>query len=202
MWRLAMARGRTRLHRAEILLVWGLFGSAAPAAAAQQLGESFSLEERQGALARVPDGKIIRLRLSDGSRAAGPIQRWNAYSVTVGPYLGYAERDTFVALAAIDTLWLRSDATRRGVAIGSVAGGALGALVGFTAGTLCPTARNSGVCAQGAVTSIVTGLAIGSLAGMLVGSGTPEWQRLHPRGRRATPRTGPEIALVAPGDST
>ncbi|HEV8304987.1 MAG TPA: hypothetical protein VGQ25_08510 [Gemmatimonadales bacterium] len=197
-----MARGRMRLYRAEILLVWGLVGPAAPAAAAQQLGESFSLEERQGALARVPDGKIIRLRLSDGSRAAGPIRRWNAFSVTVGPYLGYAERDTFVALAVIDSLWLRSDATRRGVAIGGVAGGALGAVVGFTAGSLCPTAGNDGVCAQGAVTSIVAGLAIGSLAGMLVGSGTPEWRRLHPQGGRPTPRTGPEITLVAPGDST
>lgn len=199
-----MVRARRRPRGADALLVWGCLALLAPATAGAQLGAAFALEERQGALARVPAGKIIRLRLSDGGRAGGPVRRWITYSVTLGPYLGYAEQDTVLALATIDTLWLRGQATRRGALYGGAAGLALGAVLGATAASICPTGRRQEPCAQGTVTSAVAGLVIGGVAGAIVGSGNPEWQRLYPRDgawRTATP-SGPAITLEVLGDSS
>lgn len=199
-----MARQGTLRRLAEVLLIAGVADLSAPAAAPAQLATTFGLEERQGALARVPVGKIIRLRLTDGGRVAGPILRWTAISVTVGPYLGYAERDTFAAVQAVDTLWVRGAATRRGALTGGAAGLAAGIVFGTSAGSLCPTsARTPKPCAQGAVTSSVAGLVIGGLVGALVGSATPQWKRLHPRDGAGLPAvpSGPQVVLEAPGES-
>ncbi|HEY3279090.1 MAG TPA: hypothetical protein VGJ83_01145 [Gemmatimonadales bacterium] len=197
-----------QLLTARIALVCGFAGLAPGVAAAQlataQLGDNMALAERQAALARVPPGEIIRMRLADGGRAGGPIVRWTAYTVTLGPYLGYAERDTFVALAAIDTMWFRGRATHRGALFGGIAGGAVGVAIGASASSLCPTGGASKEsCAQGAVTSGVAGVLLGGLIGAVVGSGTPDWHRLHPwdRGGRSAP-PGTPVTLIAPGDSS
>src|SRR6266571_4636446 len=99
-----MVRARTQSRIVEIVVLAAALGLVPRTAAAVQLGSTLELEDRQAAVGRVPTGKIIRLRLSDGGRAAGPVLRWNTYSVTLGPYLGYAEQDTFVAIQSIDTL--------------------------------------------------------------------------------------------------
>src|SRR5258705_5863008 len=145
-----MAPERTRSRIAEILLFAATLGLLAPAALAAQLGSTIELEDREAAVGCVPLGKIIRLRLSDGGRAAGPVLRWNTFAVTLGPYMGYAEQDTFVAIRAIDTLWLRGNSMRRGAAYGAVSGLALGVAIGATAGSLCPTAGAAKACTPGA----------------------------------------------------
>ena len=196
-----MVQGDMRPRSADVLVILACLGLAAPGTGAAQLGETFALEERQGALARVPDGEIIRVRLGSGARAAGPIRFWSTSSVTLGPYLGYAAHDTVLALAAIDTLWLRGRATRRGALWGGATGLAVGAVLGATTSSICPIGGRNQPCARGAVTSAVVGLVVGGLAGALVGSGNPQWRRLHPRdGRTAAPR-GPAVILAAPGDT-
>jgi hypothetical protein len=188
----------------EVLLLAAALGLLAPAAVAAQLGSTLELEDRQAAVGRVPLGKIIRLRLSDGGRAAGPVLRWNSLAVTLGPYMGYAEQDTFVAIQAIDTLWLRGRSTRRGAMYGGISGLALGVAIGATAGSLCPRAGWTRPCTQGAVTSAVAGLVVGGLVGAVIGSGTPNWRRLHPRGHAtfvADP-TGRQVILEAQDAST
>lgn len=199
-----MAPERTRSRTAELLFLATLVGLLAPRAATAQLGSTMELEDRQAAVGRVPVGTIVRLRLSDGGRAGGPVVRWNSFSVTLGPYLGYAEQDTFVAIQAIDTLWLRGQSTRRGAMWGAISGLALGVAVGATSSSLCPQAGTTKPCAQGAVTSAVTGLVVVGLVGAIVGSGSPEWRRIHPRGHSAIPTqpSGPPVVLEARDAST
>lgn len=199
-----MAPGRTPSRTAELVLLAGLTGILAPPAASAQLGATFDLEDRQAAVGQVPLGKIVRLRLSDGGRAGGPVVRWNSFSVALGPYMGYATRDTFVAIQSIDTLWLRGQATRRGALYGGISGLALGVAIGSTAGSLCPRAGSTKPCAQGAVTSAVAGLVIVGLVGAVIGSGSPEWRRLYPRGHSAfsTQASGPPVVLEARDTST
>lgn len=177
---------------------------AAPTMVAAQLGQTLAIEERQAALARVPAGQFVRMRLADGGRAGGPIIRWTSYTVTLGPYLGYAERDTVVAVSLIDTLWSRGGATRKGAAYGAVALGAVGVVLGASTSDICPSgATTKKTCTQGAVSSGVAGLLLGGLIGAVVGSGSPEWHRQHPwdRGGRTAP-PGTPVTLIAPGDSS
>jgi len=199
-----MAPELTRSRIPEVLFLAAALGLLAPAALSAQLGSTFELEDRQAAVGRVPLGKIIRVRLSEGGRAAGPVLRWNSLAVMLGPYMGYAEKDTFVAIQSIDTLWLRGRSTRRGAMYGGIGGLALGITVGSTAASLCPTAGGTKACAQGAVTSAVAGLLVGGLLGAVVGSGTPDWQRLHPRGHLAfaTSNTGRQVTIEARDTST
>ena len=199
-----MAPGRTRSRTTELLFLVTLAGLLAPSAATAQLGSTIELEDRQAAVGRVPVGTIVRLRLSDGGRAGGPVVRWNSFSVTLGPYLGYAEQDTFVAIQSIDTLWLRGQSTRRGAIYGGISGLALGVAIGSTAGSICPRAGSTKPCAQGAVTSAVTGLVVVGLIGAIIGSGSPEWRRIHPRGHSAIPTqpSGPPVVLEARDAST
>jgi len=199
-----MAPRRTRLQTAELLLLTGVAGLLAPSAATAQLGSTIELEDRQAAVGRVPVGTIVRLRLSDGGRAGGPVLRWNSFSVTLGPYMGYAEQDTFVAIQSIDTLWLRGNSMRHGAAYGAVSGLALGVAIGSTASSLCPRAGWERPCTQGAVTSAVAGFVVGGLVGAVIGSGSPAWRRLHPRGPSAfaAQPSGPPVVLEARDAST
>jgi hypothetical protein len=199
-----MAPARTRSRIPEVLFLAATLGLLTPAAVSAQLGSTLELEDRQAAVGRVPLGKIIRLRLSDGGRAAGPVLGWSSFAVTLGPYMGYAERDTFVAIQSIDTLWLRGQATRRGAIYGGISGLALGVAIGSTAGSLCPKAGWTRPCTQGALTSAVAGLVVGGLVGAVFGSGTPDWRRLHPRGHAAfaADPTGRQVMLEAQDAST
>ena len=193
-----MGRARTQSRIVEIIALVATLGLVPHAPLpAQQLGSTVELEDRQAAVGRVPLGKIIRLRLNDGGRAAGPVLRWNAFGVTLGPYMGYAAQDTLVAIQSIDTLWLRSQATRRGAMYGAISGLALGVAIGSTAGSLCPGTTKP--CTQGAVTSAVAGLVVGGVLGAVIGSGTPDWRRLHPRGHAflGAGTTAPQVVLEA-----
>jgi hypothetical protein len=194
-----MAPERPQSWIARALFLAATLGVVAPLTLSAQLGSTIALEDREAAVGRVPLGKIIRLRLSDGGHAAGPVLRWNTFAVTLGPYMGYAERDTLVAISSIDTLWLRGTAARRGALYGAVTGLAAGAVIGSTAGSLCPKAGWLRPCAQGAVTSAVAGLVVVGLAGAIIGSGTPDWRRLSPSGHGGLPllATGREIVLEA-----
>jgi len=199
-----MALGLPQSRIADVLLVVATLGIVLPATLPAQLGSTFDLEDRQAAVGRVPIGKIIRLRLSDGGRAAGPVRRWNSLAVLLGPYMGYAEQDTFVPIRSIDTLWLRSNTTRRGAIYGGISGLGLGLVLGSTSGSLCPRAGWIRPCTQGAVTSAAAGLLAGGLIGALIGSGNADWQRLHPRGHSAyaAPSTGRQVILESRDGST
>lgn len=197
-----MALARTRQCSTNLLVLYALLGLATPRPGAAQLGSTFSVEDRQAALARVPMGQVIRLRLANGAQAGGPVVRWNTFSVTLGPYIGYAEQDTAVALQSIDSLWVRDHATRRGTLYGAVTGLALGVVLGSTAGSLCPVDGWKRPCAQGIVTSAVGGALIGSVFGIALGSGTPRWRRLHPQGRQVLPPAGAPVTLEAAGEAT
>ncbi len=199
-----MSLGRPQSRIADALLVVATLGIVLPATLSAQLGSTFELEDRQAAVGRVPIGKIIRVRLSDGGHAGGPVRRWNSLAVMLGPYMGYAEQDTFVPIGSIDTLWLRGNATRRGAIYGGVSGLGVGLVIGSTSGSLCPRAGWIRPCTQGAVRSAAVGLLAGGLIGALIGSGSPNWQRLHPRGHStfAGPATGQQVTLEARDAST
>jgi hypothetical protein len=102
----------------------------------------------------------------------------------------------------MDSVWRRGWATRRSALYAGAGGLAIGAAFGATASSLCPDRDRKTPCARGIATSAVAGLLIGGLAGAALGSGTPRWQLLHPRGHaeRVVPSSGQEIALEAPGD--
>src|SRR5205809_578240 len=76
---------------------------------------------------------------------------------------------------------------------------AVGLAIGSTSSSLWPRAGWIRPCTQGAVTSAAAGLFAGGLIGALIGSGNPDWQRLHPRGRSAyaAPSTGRQVILEA-----
>jgi hypothetical protein len=108
-----------------------------------------------------------------------------------------------LALASIDTLWVRGRATRQGMLYGGLAGVAVGTVLGATSGSICPGRERTEPCARGTLSSAVFGLAIGAMAGGLLGSNNPDWQRLHPRGRsRKLSVMSPAVSLFAPGDSS
>ena len=156
-----MELGRTRSRIADAFFAVVTLSIVLPATLSAQLGSTFDLEDRQAAVGRVPIGKIIRLRLSDGGRAAGPVRRWNSLAVVLGPYMGYAAQDTFVSIRAIDTLWLRGNAKQRGAIYGGISGLSLGLVIGVTSGSLCPRAGWIRPCTQGALRSGAVGLLAG-----------------------------------------
>src|SRR5258706_13180463 len=99
-----MVRARTQSRIVEIVVLIGTLGIVPHAPlASQQLGSTFDLEDRQAAVGRVPIGKIIRLRLSDGGRAAGPVRRWDSLAGFRGPHMGDPEQSTVGPIWSIDT---------------------------------------------------------------------------------------------------
>jgi len=93
---------------------------------AQQLGGTFPVEERQTAVARVVPGEFVRARLTDGSRAGGPLVGATPVTFTLGPSVAYSDNQYIVRLVNVDSLWVRAYSSRRGAMIGGGVGGLLG----------------------------------------------------------------------------
>lgn len=89
-------------------------------------------------------------------------------------------------LAAVDTLWLRDRATRRGAVIGAVTGGlGLALFVAVVAGSICQTPAECRAGGRAGVPLVIGGGFVlgaggGALLGAAVGSVTHRWRRLYP----------------------
>lgn len=171
-------------------------------AAAQQLGNNFTLDDQQTAVAHVDQGQFVRVRLRDGARAGGPLVRATPLTFVVGPSVAFGDQDRALALQEVDSMWVRVYSTRRGMLLGGALGGLAGLGIGTSAGSLCPVDGYAKPCVQGAVTSVVTGALLGGIAGSLVGGGRLHWRRLLPRA--GEPPVVPDISratLTVPDDS-
>ena len=173
-------------------------------ASTQQLGGTFPVEERQTAVVRVVPGEFVRARLTDGSRAGGPLLGATPVAFTLGPSVAYSDNQSVVRLVTVDSLWVRAYSSRRGVVIGGGLGGllGLGLGVGVDAGSICPTSSGTRPCAQSAVSSAAVGVLVGVVTGSIIGSGIGHWRRLLPRGGWSAEPSGSRVArLVVPDDS-
>src|SRR5207247_983867 len=153
-------------------------------ASTQQRGGTFPVEERQTAVVRVVPGEFVRARLTDGSRAGGPLVGATPVAFTLGPSVAYSDNQSVVRLVTVDSLWVRAYSSRRGAVIGGGLGGLLGLGLGMgvDAGSMCPTTSGTRACAQSAVTSAAVGVLIGSVTGSIIGSGIGHWRRVLPSG--------------------
>lgn len=134
------------------------------------------------ALARVKPRTPVRVRLVNRSQRAGPVVSSDAGSLVVGPYMGYADADTTIPLAAIDTLWVRGTLAKRGVMYGAAIGLLAGAASGNLDANLCGGARSG--CPGDRIVAGVVGGAAGALVGWVIGSSLPHWAvRFPPRVR-------------------
>lgn len=116
------------------------------------------------ALAHVKPRTPVRVRLVNRSQRAGPIVSSDAGSLVVGPYMGYADAETTIPLAAIDTLWVRGTMAKRGL----LYGGAIGVLAGAASGNLDAKPGDR-------VVPAVVGGAAAALVGWVIGSSLPHW---------------------------
>ena len=138
--------------RLSFLLINVFLLLAPQPARTQQLGSTFPVEERQTAVARVFPGEFVRARLTDGSRAGGPLVDATPVAFTLGPSVAYSDNQSVVRLVTVDSLWVRAYSSRRGAVIGGGLGGLLGLGLGMgvDAGSMCPTTSGTRACAQSA----------------------------------------------------
>jgi hypothetical protein len=188
---------------AKLVLV-ALLALSSPPVVAQQLGSTFALDDEQTALVRVTPGQFVRVRLKDGSRAGGPLITATPTAFTVGPSVAFGDRDSVLALGAMDSLWVRVPSTRRGALSGAVLGGLAGLGIGLTSTALCPTEGpgDAKPCASGVIATAASGALLGGIMGSLVGSGRTHWQRLLPRGETRSESGLAVATLIARPDST
>src|SRR5438105_6476913 len=141
MWSPVMgcAHPRRPVARLSFLLISVLPSVAPRTARAQQLGGTFPVEERQTAVARVVPGEFVRARLTDGSRAGGPLVDATPVTFTLGPSAAYSDNQSVVRLVNVASLWARAYSSRRGAMIGGGVGGLLGLGLGMGVhGSICP----------------------------------------------------------------
>jgi len=197
------ARPRRPVARLSFLLISVLLSVAPQTARAQQLGGTFPVEERQTAVARVVPGAFVRARLTDGSRAGGPLVGATPVAFTLGPSVAYSDNQSVVRLVNVDSLWVRAYSSRRGAMIGGGVGGLLGLGLGMGVhGSICPTSSGTRPCAQGTVSSAAVGVLLGGVTGSIIGSGIGHWRRLLPRRGWSPEPKGSRVArLIIPEDS-
>src|SRR5947209_18943011 len=146
MWSPVMDCAPTQRPVAKLaFLLINVFLLLAPrTASTQQLGGTFPVEERQTAVVRVVPGEFVRARLTDGSRAGGPLVGATPVAFTLGPSVAYSDNQYIVRLVNVDSLWVRAYSSRRGAMIGGGVGGLLGLGLGMGVhGSICPTSSGS-----------------------------------------------------------
>ncbi len=111
-------------------------------------------------------GQTVRVWLADGQRFEGRLVAVDSSPLV----LRFAGPHPIVALAAIDSLWLRRQSSGRG------------ALFGVAAWGCSVIAEGSGCDAWGVVTLIgLGGGGVGALLGAGVGGLFPRWKRIEPQ---------------------
>ena len=119
-----------------------------------------------------PD-RFVRIQLPDLGRIQGNVSQRTA-SELVLRVEGESRR---VALAAVDSLWVRGRHTKTGAIIGGVLGIGGGIFLGALANALCEYDCDSNYVVGGAVFGAVAGGA----AGAIIGAAIPRWRRVFPR---------------------
>lgn len=127
------------------------------------------------AVARLRPGTTIRFNAANVGRVEGRFAGASAATLTLadsGPPADYA-------IAAIDSVWVRGTAARRGALIGAIPVGLFGIAVGVGANSgAC--GESSGSCPWAIPVLGLAGAAAGALLGALVGSQIPRWHRRVP----------------------
>src|SRR5260370_35967314 len=104
MWSPVMDHAATQrpVARLSFLLINVLLLLAPQTARTHQLASTFPVEERQAAVARVFPGEFLRARLTDGSRAGGPLVGATPVALTLGPSVAYSDNESIVRLVNVD----------------------------------------------------------------------------------------------------
>ena len=128
---------------------------------------------------RLRPGQTVRLQLQTGQRAEG---RFTVYQSDLS-VVQLVMKDTTIAFAMIDSLWVRTTGAKTGAIVGAVVVGVPSALFW---GALC-NVGGDGECGQwGTVAGLtVAGAGVGALLGAAIGSASSRWQL-----RYASPRVG------------
>jgi hypothetical protein len=121
-------------------------------------------------------GQFIKIRTVNHGIHIGRIGWLTTDTVYLRPERG----SSAVATAAIEQLWLRGTATKKGAVIGGAVGGVLGGLLfAFTSYAVCDAAQ-CGVDAGVTVVGLATGAAFGAITGAVFGAMAGQWHREYP----------------------
>lgn len=137
--------------------------------------QAFGQAEAPSPTVRLQPGQTIRIRLQTGQRLEGHVAAVDSSP----PVLRFAELQPPVAIAVIDSLWLREGAAGRSALVGGIVAG-----VGMfaVAASVCSGLTESAGCEDwGAVTGwSVAAAAGGALLGAAIGSRAPRWRLINP----------------------
>lgn len=121
-------------------------------------------------------GQLVKIHTVGRGLHIGRITRLESDTVYLLPERGSAR----VATAAIDELWVRGTATKKGALVGGASGGAIGSLLlGYLSYAVCDAAEcavDPGVALEGLAIGAVFGAITGAVFGAMVG----QWHRHYP----------------------
>jgi hypothetical protein len=121
-------------------------------------------------------GQLVKIRTLHRGVHIGRVRRLESDTVHLWPQDGSAR----VAMAAIDQLWVRGTATKKGALIGGTLGGVLGGLLlGYASYAVCDAAEcavDAGVALEG----LAGGAAFGAITGAVFGAMMGQWHQEYP----------------------
>jgi hypothetical protein len=121
-------------------------------------------------------GQLIKIRTVNHGLHIGRVLRVTRDTVFLGPERG----SSTVATAAVDKLWVRGTATKRGAAVGGAVGAALGGLLfAYTSYALCDAGR-CGVDPGATVIGLAAGAVFGAITGAVLGAMAGQWHEEYP----------------------
>ena len=151
-----------------------VLAAAIPVAA--QLPADTTASSLTRAIGGLRQGDVIRVAL-ERARWVGQFERIGGDTLFFGTA---GQQPMAIRLNAIDTLWRRTSAARRGSAIGAATFGLLGGLAGAYLAGAYDGGWTTGRVIQYSVVGALVGTAVGVMAGGLVGSTGRTWRRVHP----------------------
>lgn len=149
-----------------VLLLVGLLGVALPLAAQTP---ARGLDSASVVMLK-PD-RFVRIQVPDLGRITGTVRWLRPADVMIS-----RDGDHIVALAAIDTLWVRGRRTKAGAIIGGILGAGGGAFLGALGDALCEVDCEGDSVLPGAL----LGAGAGAIIGAVVGTAIPRWKRVFP----------------------
>lgn len=158
------------------VLLWTIAVAILPARLASQ-------DSLPPPILRLKPGQRVRVLTVAGQLHEAPVAR----PTTDPAGIQLAAADSTIALAAIDSLWLRRTRAKRGAVIGGLALGIPSAV--FWGGVCTLYSDGSGCDAWGVVAGLtLAGAAVGAGVGALIGSGTVRWELSYARPPASTLR--------------
>ena len=119
--------------------------------------------------------QVIRLR-AEKAEITGRLQALSGGTATLETPHG----NRSVALAAVDSAWVRHRSTGTGALVGGIVGGVAGAaFVGLLAAAACEYECNN-VGLEGGLVGLALGGAGGALVGVAIGAAIPRWRLRFP----------------------